>query len=259
MNRALEQPPILSGPAAQQAQLLRDYLVRMVRQLQTLGDAGALEAAVRRSIEASAGKTREAAAGDARRRALELKSLIVKTADEVVALMDRELASLSGVYVAQSDFGVYAETTLRTIEDTARQTVESFQYDARLDAANAALGTLEQYVTSLNGQIRRGVIEDPATHEDVLGIAISENLSFTGQTEDENGVSYYRIAPGQTFGLYTSRGWQFWINGLRAAWLDAVDGKLHVANASIEESLQLGGNWVFTTTGGLGIRYIGGT
>ena len=40
---------------------------------------------------------------------------------------------------------------------------------------------------------------------------------------------------------------------------DAVDGKLHVANASIEESLQLGGNWVFTTTGGLGIRYIGGT
>ena len=192
MNRALEQPPILSGPAAQQAQLLRDYLVRMVRQLQTQGSTEALEAAVRRSIEASAGKTREAAALDARRRALELKSLIVKTADEVVELMDRELASLSGVYVAQSDFGVYAETTLRTIEDTARQTVESFQYDARLDAANAALGTLEQTVTSLNGQIRRGVIEDPATHEDVLGIAISENVSFTGQVEDENGVTASR-------------------------------------------------------------------
>lgn len=258
MNRALEQPPILSGPAAQQAQLLRDYLVRMVRQLQTLGNAETLEAAVQKSIETSANETREASAADARRRALELKSLIVKTADEVVELMDRQLASLSGVYVAQSDFGVYAETTLRTIEDTARETVESYQYDARLEAANASLGSLTQAVTALSGQIRRGVIEDPATHEDVLGIAISESVSFTGQTEDENGVSYYRIAPGQTFGLYTSRGWQFWINGVRAAWLDAVDGKLHVASAGVEDTLQLGGNWVFTTTGGLGIRYIGG-
>ena len=49
---------------------------------------------------------------------------------------------------------------------------------------------MNTYLTDLNGQIRRGVIEDPETHEVQLGIAISEQLSFTGQTQTEGGLTY---------------------------------------------------------------------
>ena len=257
MSKAIEQPPILRGAPGEQTAQLRDYLVRMLRELQSLGDEQALEQRVTKLVSEGSKTATAAAALDARKRASDLKSLIIKTADEVYEVMDRRVTELSGIYVAQSDFGIYAENIERTIEDTARSTVESFQFDTQLEAANTAIAELEVYVTTLNGQIRRGVIEDPGTHEDVLGIAISEEVSFTGQTVDENGVTYYRISPGQTFGLYTSKGWQFWIGGVKAAWLDAVDGKLHVANVQIEETLQMGGDWMISTDGGYGIRYIG--
>ena len=113
-------------------------------------------------------------------------------------------------------------------------------------------------MTELNGQIRRGVIEDPETHEVHLGIAISEQLSFTGQTQTEGGLTYYELAPGQTLGLYTSTGWQFWINGVRRGWFSSEDSMLHVSNIVVENRLQLGSDWEIVSAGGFGLRYIGG-
>ena len=113
-------------------------------------------------------------------------------------------------------------------------------------------------MTGLGGQIRRGIIEDPVTHEMHLGIAISETLSFTGQTQSVGGVTYYERTPGQTLGLYTARGWQFWINGVRRGWFSSEDSKLHISNLVVEEKLQLGADWQIGTGGGFGIRYTGG-
>jgi len=113
-------------------------------------------------------------------------------------------------------------------------------------------------MTEINGQIRRGIVTDPSTGEVVTGIAISQSLRFTGEIErGEDGAEYYRLASGQTFGLYTATGWQFWIDGCKKGWYDSVDGMLHIANVAVEDKLQLGGGWQLVSLDGLGLRYTG--
>lgn len=257
MSGVYELPPILSGSAENQLRQLRDYLVRMARELPG-PDSGKIEAAVAEAVQRSGRSSGQDAAAAARSQAARLKDLIVKTADEIYTAMDRIETDMSGLYVAKSDFGEYTETVETTIVQTARDTVESFNFQAQIDAATADRSRLEQYLTQISGEIRRGVIIDPDSGDPVLGIAISQNLSFTGNTQTEAGLVYYELTPGQTFGLYTSTGWQFWINGVKRGWFDSEDGMLHVAQIVVEDRLQLGDGWLMTSTNGFGVRYIGG-
>lgn len=163
-------------------------------------------------------------------------------------------------YLAQSDFGSYAQQVTAQIEANARAITESYSY-AELVSAAAAAGvseSLEQYMTTVNGQIRRGYLTDPATGETVIGIAISQKLQFTGSTKTVDGETCYELDAAQTFGLYTSTGWQFWVGGQKIGWFDSADGMLHVVRMAAEQELKLGDGWLITGSGGFGIRYTGG-
>lgn len=240
-----ELPPQARGGAEEQLAALRDYLVRLAQELERAEQGGTAAAA--KAADAVRGKTEAAL----REQASALKALIVKNADEIGEMTDARFDSLSSRYVAVSDFGSYYEQIDAQVRRTARETVESYHYTEAVEA-------LERYMSTLSGQIRRGVIEDPETHELHLGIAISETLSFTGQTQSVGGVIYHELAPGQTFGLYTSAGWQFWINGVRRGWFSSEDSMLHVANIIAEDKLRAGSDWEISTAGGFGLRYIGG-
>ncbi len=256
MSGIYQLPPILSGSTADQVKQLRDYLVRIVRQLPEGGDNAAVEKAVQQAVQ----KTEKAAAAlnsSARAQAGTLRDLIVKAADEVYQYVDILEQSLSQIYVAQSDFGAYAETVETQITQTARETVESYNYGASIQAVADSVGSLASALTELNGEIRRGVIEDPDTHQDVLGIAISQNLAFTSATVTEDGLVYHRLEDGQTFGLYTSAGWQFWIGGVKVGWFTSDNSMLHVKNIMAEETLRIGTDWLISESGGFGLRYVG--
>ncbi len=112
------------------------------------------------------------------------------------------------------------------------------------------------YRTEITGQIRRGFLEDPETHQTVLGIAISQQLQFTGQEMTDGGWVYYELSPGQTLGLYTSTGWQFWVNGRKVGWFDSSDGLLHTVGQFVEQEIRMG-DWSFTRDNGLGIKFLG--
>lgn len=241
-----EIPPQLQGSPEQQLAAMRDYLVRLAQSLEPVGRSAA--AAAKTSAAAGA---QEKAAEQIRSTANSLKALIIKTADEITAYTDSRVESFGSLYVAKSDYGNYYNQIETQVAQTARDTVETYHY-------TEAIGELNAYLTDLNGQIRRGVIEDPETHEVHLGIAISEQLSFTGQTQTEGGLTYYELAPGQTLGLYTSTGWQFWINGVRRGWFSSEDSMLHLSNIVVENRLQFGSAWDVTNTNGFGLRYIGG-
>ena len=240
-----ELPPQARGGAEEQLAALRDYLVRLAQELERAEHGGTAAAAK------AADAVREKNEAALREQASALKALIVKNADEIGEMTDARFDSLSSRYVAVSDFGSYYEQIDAQVRRTARETVESYHY-------TEAVESLERYMTELGGQIRRGIIEDPVTHEMHLGIAISETLSFTGQTQSVGGVTYYELTPGQTLGLYTARGWQFWINGVRRGWFSSEDSMLHISNLVVEEKLQLGADWQIGTGGGFGIRYTGG-
>ena len=250
----LEMPPILRGPEREQLAALRDYLVRLARSLETAAEAPLEQAD-------AAGTAAPAAAPEvssALREEGELRSLIVKTAERVQHSVELLRQTLREDYLALSDFGSYRESIENTIETSARGVVESYDFEAAIEALEGRLGGTESELTSLRGQIRRGLVTDPETGETALGIAIGESLRFTGAEQTEGGLVYAELAPGQTLGLYTSAGWQFWLGGSRRGWFDARDGMLHAAKLAVEQSLRLGADWLVTATGGLGLRYTGG-
>ena len=242
-----ELPPMAQGTAEQQLAALRDYLVRLAHSLEQVCGAEAIGSAANRA----ALRTQKQAAAELKAAASTLKALIVKTADEVAAYTDAKVEEYNSLYVAKSAFGNYYEQIETQVETTARAAVESYHYSDVIESLSSSM-------TDLSGQIRRGVMEDPDTHELHLGIAVSESLSFTGSTQSAGGMTYYRLSPGQTLGLYTSSGWQFWINGVKRGWFSSEDSMLHVANVVVENTLQLGAGWQITTEGGFGLRYIGG-
>ena len=255
MNGPYLLPPMLSGTAEQQLQQLRDYLVRLARDLPT-------EAQIAQAVSQSVAKAKATGGGQdavqtAMSQAQNLKSLIVKTAEDVAHEFDKIAAVLREQYVAISDYGSYYEQIETQVTQTARGTVESYAYQSQIDAATRDRARLEEYLTQINGEIRRGVIVDPDTHEETIGIMISQELQFTGETKTVDGETYYYLDTGQTTGVYTSTGWQFWINGYKRGWFDSLDGMLHVVQIVVEDRLQLGDDWVITTTGGFGLRYIG--
>lgn len=240
-----ELPPQVQGSSDLLA--IRDYLVRLARDLDRLNGSEQIKELVSRATT----KVQKETVKSIQDQATTLKSLIVKNAHTIEAYADEITTDLHSHYVAISDYGNYYEQIETQVQQTARDTVETYHYTEAIEG-------LTSYLTDLNGQIRRGIIEDPDTHQLHLGIAISEQLSFTGQTQDVGGVTYYELSPGQTLGLYTSYGWQFWINGQKMGWFDAQDSMLHVANIVVEDVLQIGANWQITTTNGFGLRYIGG-
>lgn len=164
--------------------------------------------------------------------------------------------------MAQSEFGTYKESVLSTIQQTARGVVESYDYASQISALNDGLDSLSEYINLLNGEIRRGIVRDPSTGQDVLGIAISQSLVFSGAEKQDDDVIYYRIdsSLAQTFGMYTSTGWQFWISGRKVGWFDSTDaaGALHVSSAIIENGLRFGEDWIVDqNSNGIGLRFIG--
>lgn len=247
----LETPPLLRGSEQEQLTALRDYLVRLARSL----DGAQLASAPASS--ASAAPSATVAAADAGKRAGELRSLIVKTADTLNRRVERLSATLTEDYFARSDFGSYQETLRASFEATARGVVESYDFDAALAALSGRAEEAERALRSLRGEIRRGLITDPETGETAMGIAVAENLRFTGAQQSAEGLIYYELAPGQTLGLYTASGWQFWLGGVKRGWFDALDGMLHAAELAVERRLTLSGGWIVTADGGFGLRVSG--
>lgn len=257
-----EIPPILTGSEQQQIAALRDYLVRMARSLQSAENAPLAEASAQPGAATSAAA---ADAADARLTAGQLRSLVLKTAgrlgdslETVRQNVESVDASLREDYLALSDFALYTEQAELRMDATARGVVESYAFDERIEALSAQGEGLDSALNSIRGEIRRGLITDPETGEQAMGIAISEHLRFTGEVRSADGLSYYVLSPGQTLGLYTATGWQFWINGSKRGWFDSADGMLHVSNLRAVGSVIVGAEWQLSAAGGFGIKYIGG-
>lgn len=260
-----EMPPMLRGTAEEQTLQLRNYLVRLAKSLG--GTTQPIQSQAQSTQVNGAVKTVDTSKqlrAEIQRNAQELQQLILSTANNVTQYTDRRFDRLTGEYVAQSEFGDYKAVMNTTIEQTAKNTVESYNFQSQINANNDSIQLLQQYYSEIDGEIRRGIItvdevvvtrnpDGTVTRETVtntyIGIAISQSLRFTGEVDasdsrnPKDGYKYYEIAEGQTFGLYTSKGWQFWINGVKKGWFDSQDGLLHVSSMDIEDQLTIGGLW----------------
>ena len=245
-----EMPPVLTGTPQQQLTAMRDYLVRMAQSLQTV------QSVVEKRVDGLTPAQRKEVASSVTQQAASLKSLIIKTAGVIRSSIEELETELHSSYVAESEFGEYRQYAEGKFTQTATEITELFNTDTNIRT------DLIDFKSSIQGEIKRGLIIDPDTNEENIGIAISRKLYFETNGipyVDTLGNVYQRLLPAQSFGLYTATGWQYWINGQKVGWFDSLDSSLHLRTVTVNESLNIGDSWMLMKhpNGGLGIRYIG--
>lgn len=137
MNLNLSTPPRLAGDTADQLRQITSYLYQLQRDLNVAldsVDSVVKEAAVKTAVTA-AEQTVSATAKS-------LKSLIIKTAGVIRQEMDEWTETLSGSYLAISDFGTYQEEVSQEITATATEIVNSFNFNSTLEAYRARIEEL---------------------------------------------------------------------------------------------------------------------
>jgi len=267
-------PPMLTGDNKKDIVNLRDYLFRIAGTLDAVAQPGTPAV----SVSYQNGKPVTKPAGDSkdveeiRQEAKRLASLIIKTGNE----LDKEIGDrqeedgntltaannytdgkkteYDEAYVSQSEYGTFIQTVLPEIieEQTNSVYVQKTEYDIALENINRAIDGLDGYREEIAGEIMRGIVLDPSTGLYVTGIAIAEEIVCKGEISPEarpyvpdDGHIYVEIDQFQTFGLYTSTGWQFWVKGNKVGWFTSEDSgeALHVRSAKIEEAVTVGGAW----------------
>ena len=115
--------------------------------------------------------------------AAELKAMIVKNAKYVQDEMDEMTASFKSTYVAKSEYGTFTEDIDNEVTQTA------YGLEQQIDATSQILG---KFISSTNGYIRQGIVRyDGITP--IIGIAIGQDITVTGETVTVNGVEYETI------------------------------------------------------------------
>lgn len=189
----------------------------------------------------------------------ELKSL-VENNSLLISHMEREIEDFKGEYLAVSEFGAWEKTLTTTIEKSAKGVLE--QYGLQETTIGTMNQNIDSYFTEINGEIRRGFLPDPDNPGNyIFGIAISSKLKFSNTTQNKDGYTYYELLGDQTFGLYTSQGWQFWVDGQKRGYFDSTDQKLHVRDIVADYSLRIGDDWQlksYPDSHELEIVYVGG-
>lgn len=181
--------------------------------------------------------------------------------------LNGQVTNIMNTYVT-ADYidGQFRSSLVQTITNEVNSIVEHYDYSEIVSGlVGGDIETLKSFATLINGEIRRGMIYDSELGVDVLGIAISQNIQFyendpLNPPVEVDGNMYYRIMSNQTFGFYTSYGWQFYVNGQKVGWFDSMDSKaaLHVASEVVEDGVQFGSSWeVSQSSNGIGFRYIG--
>lgn len=168
-------------------------------------------------------------------------------------------------YISGTEFAQYKNEASAAMVSTAQGVVESYNYTQQINNLVEANKGIVSQITSIDGEIRRGYIPDPDPNHAgqlIFGIAVSEKLKFESGTQTVDGVTYYQLSDDQTFGFYTSTGWQYWIGGQKVGWFDSNDRMLHVDNMVAETSITIGsesdGNqWNISTANGFGIKFSG--
>ena len=143
---------------------------------------------------------------------------------------------LSGLYVAQSDFGTYSEQTSRLIEENSKYTQDVF---LNVQEISSSLSEVENMVLETNAYIKSGELDTDEEGRPVIGIEV-------GQTNDGVFSRYARFT-SERLSFFNS-------NGIEIAYVSGQ--KLYITSAEITGSLTLG-KYEIDTSDGLIFRWVG--
>ncbi len=235
----LPSPPMLQGNQTQQLQDVRRYLFRLVEQLN-----GSLNNLTAENFAPGGVQTLTGAAGADTQTQTDLKSLIIKNANEVRQTVEMITTKLESEYVAASDFGTFREDMENTITETAAGLTQQI---------NTRSEVVDSFITATNGYIRQGVVGyDGATP--VIGIAIGQDIRVTGVKETVGGKVYEEIDTSQNMSVWTTTKLSFYVSGSEVAYF--ANDALYVTG--IHTGTVTFPDWVIDDGNGLSFRWAGG-
>lgn len=242
MAEFFDNPPVLSGPNAQQLQQLYNYLFTVSNKLnEAMAGLSAEELVQRVEMQIRTGGSGSEAEEQISKQYDTLKSLIIKTATIVRTEMTEISTELERSITAISEeFGTYEENLSAEIRAGAEGILQEYHYDERITGVEGETGN---FIRKTNQYIFTGLV-NPTTLE--YGIAIGDGVT----AYDANGNPY--LNTDRRCATFTKNEMAFWQGDAKLAYFSS--GKFYITNGEITNSLQIGDFiWKRMTDGSLAL------
>lgn len=169
-----------------------------------------------------------------------IKSLIIKSADIINAYYEEMNSRFDQVYVAESDFGIYAEQTAQQITANAEgieQIIESVK------AIISSVENIEDTILKSESYIKTGILGTDEDGFDITGLEI-------GQKNIKNGEEVFN-----KFARFTADRLSFYDqNDVEVAYIS--DYRLYITEAQISGNIVIG-KYVIDSSNGLLFKWAG--
>lgn len=238
-------PPRPAGTVQEQVLRQYSYLFQMAQQLNLVldqMDTGTSQA-VRQQQSGGGSAVAE------KQQYQTLKSLIIKTAEQVEKEMQTLTTQLEGEYVAISDFGSYVERLNNYIEANPEAITQYYSFSSALQTnIDAVSADFSSYKTDTEGYIRTGIVYyDGAVP--VYGVAVGQNLTTT-EVDGEQMVDQNNFRA-----TFTATKLSFWQDSTEIAYVS--NNQLYITNITVLNEMAIG-KWKVSTDNGLAFKWIGG-
>ena len=234
-------PMAPAGSVQEQVTQQYAYLVQMAQQLNlALGQLEALGGGVG---EASA---RRQANGQYET----LRSMILKTADQVQKTTAALTAKLEEEYVASSDFGSYVAKLSAQLEAAPEAVTQYYSFfsdlQANVEKVDAAFA---HYKLDTEGYIRTGIVYYDGAAP-VYGVAVGQDLTCR-EVDGEKVVEQNNFRA-----VFTATRLSFWQDATEVAYVS--NNRLYITNITVLGGIDVGQWSMEAAEGGLAFRWIGG-
>ena len=212
-------PQQLSGSEREQLEGMKTYLYQLAQDLQFALGAVEKQIITVQDTAANAERTLQSVSESQTPKAQfsGLKALIIKSADIVNAYYEEINRRLSGLYVAQSDFGTYRQETQQEITENAQGITRAF---SDMQAIGDTLAQVQAAVTQVNAWIKTGKLGEDENSVPIYGVEIGQ------QTEEDGLVVFRKFAR-----LLSDRLSFFDQNGVEVSFIG--DETMHITRAEI--------------------------
>mgnify|MGYP007013460964 FL=1 len=244
-------PACPTGTLQQQVMQQYSYLFQMAQQLnlalEQLEQTGSRVRPAYASAAGAAGSTKQT---EADRQYQKLRTMIVKTADQVRRTTEELTARLEEEYVAVSDFGSYVAALSAYLEANPEAVTQYYSFFSDLKADVAAVdAAFQHYKVDTEGYIRTGIVYYDGAMP-VYGVAVGQDLTCR-EVDGEQLVEQNNFRA-----VFTATRLSFWQDATEVAYVS--NNRLYITNITVLGGIAIGAWSVAAAESGLTFRWIGG-
>lgn len=218
-------PNITAKDEAGQLRQMQSFMFQLVEQLNYAMKT--VESGASGAVASASNTTATAENEDVKAKATfnSVKSLIIKSADIVNAYYEAINNRLQGLYVAESDFGTYAEATDLALESTSKGIEQNY---TNIQQILSDIEGFESYLIEVDAHINSGILYYGEDGAPVYGLEIGQRTEING----EETFNKYARFTADKLSFYDS-------NDNEVAYIS--DKKLYITHVEITGSFTLSG------------------